>query len=124
MPDSSIVLPFGTPIAPQLAFAVLRLEAALEQGVMDELGVNLEAAAGVMRRVATENAMDDRSLVVEVWPWEQVQEMVEAVQAARDAAASDSVMAQSLDVALRFFVNLLAELQERQTGERHILCLA
>lgn len=124
MNHSPVLLPFGTAIAAQLAFAVLHLEDALEQGVVDELSVNLETAVGVMRRAATGNGINDRELLVESWPWEQAQDMVEAVQSAREAAVPDSLVAQALDVALRFFVNFLAELQEQQTGERHVLCVA
>lgn len=124
MQHPTVSLPFSAPIAPQLAFAVLHLEDALEQGVVDELSVSLEAAVGVMRRVVAGNGINDRALTVESWPWEQAQELVESVEAARSAAGEGSAVAQALDVALRFFVNFLAELQEQQTGERHVLCVA
>lgn len=122
MEEQHLRLPFHEPFAPQLAYAVLRLEPLIEELPLDESSIHLEAALGVMRRTVEANEPHATELLVEPWPWEGVHDMITAVQTASDTI-TDPKLGSALSIALRFLVNFLAEQQEQQTGERHLLCI-
>lgn len=95
----------------------------LEEGVMTETSIHLESAVAIMHRTVMNNDPHTLELEVESWPWEEVQNMLEGAKAARDEAPADSPLREAANITLQFLANLIGELQEAQTGERHIFSL-
>lgn len=123
MNEQTVKLTFNTPLAPQLAYAVLHLEPMLEESETTETSIWLEAAVGIMRRTVLRNDPNALTLEAEEWPWEEVQDMIEGAQVARDEAPEGSLIKEAAHITLQFLANLLGESQEAQTGERHIISL-